>query len=112
MFFVFLWILLLGLPLLVYLGLPLWSRSRTSPEIDPVELRMRTLFHERERSYAALVDLEEDYEVGKLSQADYLSLRGQLLQETAAVVAQIETSGMASIEDEIERYKRAKQSRS
>lgn len=112
MFFVFLWILLLGLPLLVYLGWPLWAASYASQEVDSVELHMRTLFHERERSYSALADLEEDYEVGKLSQADYQTLRGQLLQETAAVVAQIETSGMASVEEEIERYKQGKQSRS
>ena len=105
MFFVFLWILLLGLPLLVYLGLPLWSKPRPSPEMDAVETRMQTLYLERERSYSALVDLEEDYETGKLSQADYQALRAQLLQETAAVLAQIETAGMASVEEEIERYK-------
>ena len=105
MFFVFLWILLLGLPLFVYLGLPLWSKPRTSPEIDAAEARMQTLYLERERSYSALVDLEEDYETGKLSQADYQALRGQLLQETAAVLTQIETTGMASVEEEIERYK-------
>ena len=105
MFFVFLWILLLGLPLFVYLGLPLWSKPRTSPEIDAAEARMQTLYLERERSYSALVDLEEDYETGKLSQADYQALRGQLLQETAAVLTQIETAGMASVEEEIERYK-------
>ncbi len=112
MFFVFLWILLLGLPLLVYLGLPLWSQPRISPEIEPVEARMRTLFLERERSYSALVDLEEDYETGKLSQGDYQTLRGQLLQETAAVLAQIETFGMASVEEEIERYRQERQPRS
>ena len=111
MFFVFLWILLLGLPLLVYFGLPLWSKPRPSPEMAAVETRMQTLYLERERSYSALVDLEEDYETGKLSQADYQTLRGQLLQETAAVLAQIETAGMASVEEEIERYKQEKQSR-
>ena len=105
MFFVFLWILLLGLPLLVYLGLPLWSKPRLSPEIDAAEARIQSLYLERERSYSALVDLEEDYEIGKLSQADYQALRGQLLQETAAVLTQIETAGMASVEEEIERYK-------
>ena len=105
MFFVFLWILLLGTPLLVYLGLPLWSKPRLSPEIDAAEARMESLYLERERSYSALVDLEEDYEIGKLSQADYQALRGQLLQETAAVLTQIETAGMASVEEEIERYK-------
>ncbi len=111
MFFVFLWILLLGLPLLVYLGLPLWSRLRPSPEMDAVEARMQTLYLERERSYSALVDLEEDYETGKLSQRDYQTLREQLLHETAAVLTQIETAGMASVEEEIERYKQEKQSR-
>ena len=111
MFFVFLWILLLGLPLLFYLGLPLWSKPRPSPEMDAVEARMQTLYLERERSYSALVDLEEDYETGKLSQADYQALRGQLLQETAAVLTQIETAGMASVEAEIERYKQERGSR-
>ena len=110
MFFVFLWILLLGLPLLVYLGLPLWLKPRLSPEMDAVEARMQTLYLERERSYSALVDLEEDYETGKLSQEDYQALREQLMQETAAVLTQIETSGMASVEEEIERYKQEKRS--
>jgi hypothetical protein len=112
MLFVLLWIMLLGLPLLVYLGLPLWSPPRPSPEIDAAASRMQALFLERERSYDALVDLEEDYEVGKLSQADYQSLRGQLLQETAAVLAQIETSGMASVEEEIKKYKQTKRAQS
>lgn len=111
MFIVFLWILLLGLPLLVYLGLPLWSRSRISPETEPAAARVQTLFHERERGYSALVDLEEDYETGKLSHSDYQSLRGQLLQETAAVMAQIKASGIASVEEEIERYIQEQQSR-
>lgn len=111
MLFVFLWIILLGFPLLVYLGLPLWSRPRISPEIEPVEAQMQSLFLERERGYSALVDLEEDYESGKLSRSDYQALRGQLLQETAAVMAQIETAGTASVEEEIERYIQEKQSR-
>ena len=112
MFFLFLWILLLGLPLLVYLGLPLWSKPRPSPDMDAVETQMQTLYLERERSYSALVDLEEDYEVGKLSQGDYQALRGQLLQETAAILTQIETAGMASVEEEIERYKQERGSQS
>jgi PHD/YefM family antitoxin component YafN of YafNO toxin-antitoxin module len=113
MFFVALWILLLGVPVLVYLGLPIfWSQQRRSPEMDAVEAHMQALFLEREQSYSALVDLDEDYEAGKLSREDYQALRGQLLQETAAVLAQIETSGMASVEAEIEKYKQAKQSQS
>ena len=109
MFFIVLWVFILGVLLLGYLGLPLWSKPQTSPEVDAVEGRMRTLFLERQRSYAALVDLDEDYAVGKLSAEDYQNLRGQLLQETAEVLTQIETSGMADVEAEIEKYKQQKQ---
>ena len=108
MFLIILWILLLGLPLIVYLALPLRFRHRPAPGMDAVESSMQQLFRERERSFSALADLDEDYEVGKLSEQDYQTLRGQLLEETAAVVAQIESSGMISVEEEIERYRRTK----
>ena len=108
MFLIVLWILLLGIPLLAYLGLPLRFRGRPAPEMDAVESGMQQLFRERERSFSALADLDEDYEVGKLSEQDYQTLREQLLEETAAVVAQIESSGMISVEEEIERYRRSK----
>ncbi|MDE0042895.1 MAG: hypothetical protein OXT74_12725 [Candidatus Poribacteria bacterium] len=108
MFLIVLWTLLLGIPLLVYLGLPLRFRGHAAPEMDAVESSMEQLLRERERSFSALADLDEDYEVGKLSEQDYQTLRAQLLEETAAVVTQIESSGMISVEEEIERYRRAK----
>ena len=108
MFLIILWILLLGIPLVVFLGLPLRFRGRTAPEMDAVESSMQHLFRERERSFSALADLDEDYEVGKLSEPDYRTLKSQLLEETALVVSQIESSGMTSIEEEIERYRRSK----
>ena len=76
--------------------------------MDAVESSMDQLLRERERSFSALADLDEDYEVGKLSEQDYQTLRAQLLEETAAVVTQIESSGMTSVEEEIERYRRTK----
>jgi hypothetical protein len=109
MLIMLLWIAILGVPLLIYLGAPIWSRHRRFPELDYAESRMQSLYLERQRSYEALADLDEDYEAGKLSEADYQTLRGQLLQETAAIVAQLETVGMASVEEEIERYKQEKQ---
>lgn len=108
MFLIILWILLLGIPLLVYLGLPLRFRGHPAPELDAAESSMDQLLRERERSFSALADLDEDYEVGKLSEQDYQTLRAQLLEETAAVVTQIESSGMTSVEEEIERYRRTK----
>ena len=99
------WILLLGIPLLLYLGLPIWSRQRRFPEMDFAEARMQSLFLERERNYEALADLDEDYEAGKLSDTDYQNLRRQLLEDTEKVIAQIESVGMTSVEAEIEKYR-------
>lgn len=99
---------ILGIALLVYLGLPIFSKKEDQPVAtsdDVIEERQRTLFQERERSYAALVDLDEDYETGKLSDADYQELREELLQETARVIMQLENESLSDVETEIERFK-------
>ena len=107
-FLLLLWIVILGITLLAYLGFPIFSKSgsqtvASSEEI--IEERRRTLFQERERSYAALADLDEDYEIGKLSEADYKELREDLLQETAQVIMQLENESLLDVEAEIERFK-------
>lgn len=105
---VLLWMLILGIILLVYLGFPIFSKTgsqgATTSE-DIIEERRRTLFQERERSYAALAELDEDYETGKLSEADYQDLREALLQETARVIMQLEEESLSDVEAEIERFK-------
>lgn len=107
-FLVLLWIIILGIALLVYLGIPIFSKADsqlTATSDDFIEERRRTLFQERERSYAALADLDEDYETGKLSDADYQELREELLQETAHVIIQLENESLSDVEAEIERFK-------
>lgn len=107
-FLVLLWIILLGTVLLVYLIFPLFGKADILPEVDPTEARMQTLSLEREQSYSALADLDEDYESGKLSERDYRELRDELMQETARIVSQLETAAKTDIESEIERYKQQK----
>jgi biopolymer transport protein ExbB/TolQ len=107
-FLVLLWIVLLGTVLLVYLIFPLFGRAAILPEVDATEERMQTLSLEREQSYSALVDLDEDYETGKLSEADYQELRAALMQDTARIVSQLETAAETDVEAEIERYKQQK----
>ena len=107
-FLVILWMVILGIVLLVYLGLPIFSKKGdqfVTTSDDVIEERRRTLFQERERSYAALTDLDEDYETGKLSNADYQKLREELLQETARVIMQLENESLSDVEAEIERFK-------
>jgi biopolymer transport protein ExbB/TolQ len=107
-FLVLLWIILFGTVLLVYLIFPLFGRAAILPEVDATEERMQTLSLEREQSYSALVDLDEDYETGKLSEADYQELRAALMQDTARIVSQLETAAETDVEAEIERYKQQK----
>jgi hypothetical protein len=105
---ILLWMLILGIMLLVYLGLPIFSKkgaSQATMSEDIIEERRQTLFQERERSYAALSDLDDDYETGKLSEADYQELREALLQETARVIMQLEEESLSDVEAEIERFK-------
>jgi hypothetical protein len=107
-FLVLLWIILLGTALLLYLIFPLYGKSDIPPDVDPTEARMQTLALEREQSYSALVDLDEDYETGKLSEADYQELRAALLQDTARIVSQLESAAETDVETEIERFKQQK----
>lgn len=105
---VLLWMLILGIILLVYLGLPIFSKTGSQDATTSagiIEERRRVLFQERERSYAALAELDEDYETGKLSEADYQELRKALLQETAHVIMQLEAESLSDVEAEIERFK-------
>ncbi len=105
---VLLWMLILGVILLVYVGSPIFSKAGSQGAMtseDIIEERRRALFQERERSYAALAELDEDYETGKLSEADYQELREGLLQETARVIMQLEEESLSDVEAEIERFK-------
>ena len=105
---VLLWMLILGIALLVYLGFPIFSKTGSQPTAmseNIIEEHRQILFQERERSYAALAELDEDYETGKLSETDYQELREALLQETARVIMQLEAESLSDVEAEIERFK-------
>ncbi len=106
--YVLLWSVILGVVVLVYITYPLFKSMGTFPDVDPEEARMQTLSLERKQSYSALADLDEDYETGKLSDADYKELRAALLQDTARIVSQLETNAKTDVESEIERFKQQK----
>ncbi len=111
MMLILLWMIILGVALLTYIAYPIFENTPTEPvEIHTSEIRRQILFQERQRSYAALVELDEDYETGKLSEADYNELRTALLQEIAHVIQQFENSTMTDVEAEIEGFKQEKRS--
>ncbi len=109
---VLLWVIILGIALLVYLAYPIFAKMPT----DFVETHpdKAVLHQERQHIYAALdtalEELDEDYETGKLSKADYNELRTALFQETAQIIQRLENSAITDVEAEIERYKEEKRS--
>lgn len=109
MVFLILWLFILGNMLGVYLYFPFLRDNHVFPEVDSDEALIQTLTVEREQSYAALADLDEDYETGKLSDIDYQKLRTELLQETAKIIGQLEDAEAIDVESEIERFKQQRQ---
>ena len=99
---IFLWIIIIGILLLIYLAFPLWSSKQVLQENDVTNSALQQLD-------SALVDLDEDYEVGKLSESDYQMLRQELLRETAEILNRIENPSEKSLDDEIAEYKERRQ---
>ena len=102
---ILLWIIIIGILLLIYLGFPLWSSEQMPQETDTTTSDLQQLDLQREQSYSALLDLDEDYEVGKISNKDYQMLRQELLHETAGILNRIDTPSEKSLDDEIQEYK-------
>ena len=102
---ILLWVIIIGILLLIYLALPLWSSAQIPRETDTMTFTSQQLDLQREQSYSALLDLDEDYEVGKISDKDYQMLRQELLHETAEILKRIDNSSEESVEDEIQKYK-------
>jgi tetratricopeptide (TPR) repeat protein len=66
------------------------ARNRTT-EINPEDPSKRAeILHERERLYTELKELEFDFQAGKLSQADYQTLKLDVESKAAAVLQQLE----------------------
>ena len=102
---ILLWIIIIGILLLNYLAIPLWSSDQIPRETDIMVSASQQFDLQREQSYSALLDLDEDYEVGKISDKDYQMLRQELLHEAAEILKRIDNSSEESVEDEIQKYK-------
>ena len=123
--------LILCVPTFIYIASPIFRQGKIHslrPESrinlpDPSETLAQAI--DREQYYGALADLEEDYEVGKISPQDYQRLKRLLLQETADLLQDTKTdqadpaidptsisveSLAVKAEIEIEKYKRSQRS--
>lgn len=72
----------------VYLAQPL--RRHTGREVSAEEREYSTLMAERERILRALEELEFDFTLGKLDEADYRAQRAELLRQGAEVLRRLD----------------------
>ena len=76
--------------LVLTLGLSLYIFSSVTPESAEIKTRATYLRERRDAVYENLRDLNFEYKAGKLSDADYDTLRASLESEAASILAEIE----------------------
>ena len=70
---------------------PVFARSREVQELPSHDARERkNLTEQKERLYDAIQDLDFEYRAGKLSDADYQSVRSDLVSQAAAIMSQLD----------------------
>jgi len=82
--FIFFGCVLFAIALFVYIFSP--SRVETSVE----KSRLSFLYERKDQIYENLRDLNFEYKAGKLSDADFNSMRDSMEQEAAAMLAEID----------------------
>ncbi len=75
---------------------PVRAAATTDPNVE-------NLLSAREATYAAIKDLETDYAMGKLSDADYENLRAKYEGKALAILQQLDAAQVASRERAVQR---------
>ncbi len=90
-----------------WLALP-WLRRGRAGALDPALARERdALLTSYERILSAIRDLDEDFQVGKLSQEAYASERARWAEQGAAALETLEKLGLQSARRPLGRGKKA-----
>ena len=97
-------ILAIFIPVIIYITRPLMERNSVSS--SKAEQDLSTLLAERDQVVAALKELDDDYNLGKIPSEVYPPQRLSLLQNGAEILRQIDafqnTSSTAAAEDRLE----------
>lgn len=87
---------LLALTILLALGAPIYMFYPTRVEHAKVKTRLAYLRERKDAIYENLRDLNFEYKAGKMSEVDYESLKTNMEDEAAALLAE-----MARLEDDV-----------
>lgn len=105
-FLTFIAVVGLFLALFFFVGYPFFA-FRPSVIFPAVDVQAWQLRERKEQVYAAIKEIEFDWELGKLSAEDYDHLRSQLEIEALALIRQLDRvtnlSGSATLKERLER---------
>ncbi len=87
---VFIALVLVGV--LAYIAAPLFAATRA--RVAPAARANESLLIERDAAYAALRDLDFDFQLGKLSERDYHALRERAKANAAQILQQLDAASM------------------
>ena len=104
-----LFLVALATGVVLFILFPVFARhGEVSRTLTPEAQERKNLSEQKERLYDAIKDLDFEHGAGKLSDADYQSVRADLVAQAAAVISQIDALP-ASAESSSERQPSPKQ---
>lgn len=108
-------ILILAIGISIFIALPFFrkrvegasSQEESGAIRNPIEEKLRKLNFEKESLYAALKEIDFDYDLGKLSKEDYEELQKKYKLQAAPILKEIDDvrikTGIINLEEEVEK---------
>ncbi len=97
---------LMAAGLVVFIGEPLVSHWRSSPQViaHPRHQEIEQLNLQKEGLFTAIQDLDFDYQTGKVDQQDYTALRSQLEAEAMETLRELDgIDPLSALDETLER---------
>lgn len=92
-------IILLSLIALIFVLKPLFSKEPiTFDQRSDKEIKLDALLSKKNKIYTDIKDLDFEFNIGKMAEEDYRSLRKQSMAEVAEVIRQIDALGGAAVD--------------
>jgi hypothetical protein len=84
-----LFILIAGL-FVLYIALPFFDKSFREKKVSIAQNERENLVYQKEELLGAITDLEYDYTMKKMTEADYLQQKEKLMQETVEIMKKLD----------------------
>jgi hypothetical protein len=84
----------LGAGVVLFVLFPVFARATEVSELPTADAQeQKSLTEKKERIYEAIKDADFEYQAGKLSEADYRSMRADFLSQAAETIARLDDLG-------------------